>query len=89
MPCHEPPPPEDAPEFRANQHQAVRLLCELVGAQIENGQPMPSRFVRWFIEHRELDAWIAENQARPDLRKARYCRAYAEEARRFLREMKS
>lgn len=60
MPCYDPPPFSDSPEVRASERRAVQLLCELVGAQVEAGRSTPLAYLKWFIEHRELDARIAE-----------------------------
>ena len=84
MPCYEPPPFSDGPEVRASERQAVQLLCELLGAQIE---PPPPKYLKWFIKHRELDARMAECPdygGKPRLQEAQAARDDAAAARAML-----
>lgn len=88
MPCYEPPPFSDGLENRASERQAVQLLCELLGAQIEAGAPTPPKYLKWFIEHRELDARMAECPeygGKPRLQEAQAARNDVAAARAMLR----
>lgn len=69
MPCYDPPPPWEG-EYRKSAEEAVRLLCGMVGACLDAGEPVPSEALAWFIGHRNIDyaaatspSWATANPA--------------------------
>jgi len=60
MPCYTPPPPWQG-EQRRNAEQASVILCEYCTKQLADDEFMPQKLLKWFIQHREVDLWQAQD----------------------------
>jgi len=85
MPCYEPPPPWEGRQ-RKNAEQAVRLLCQKVGALLDSGHMVERELLLWFAEHREIDRQISTTAyyGKPDAAEADRAVKDIERAKRLL-----